>query len=1214
MTDRLAGTGRAWPAFPFLLAAASLPAQGVLRFDMGTSTSPVASGYTAITPTTSYSAALGHGWTAGGPTSFTQAALPSSIPLVGDAALLRDGVDGYGDLTFRVDVPNGSYQVVVWLGNLGSSLAPTPRDNLDLTVNGVPVATDLAVRTLTMKAQYLNAIGGYRRVVGVVSNTIGRLDVTFHCDGAGNSKNSILGIEIWPDVPAPIRFDHATNGLFAAAPYAAVLAPALAAFNVGDYAAARGAFDVLADARLRAWGYAWLLGWLTGDEDEIDDALLANAQVLLQGLAAPDDITVAGLWWELEAMKQADFWNRARGYTVGAWPGGLGSILANLNAAILLFEQFRSDVLRPAPIAWMPPSPLHVKAHYLTARNMWGRNTGVNDPVSNPYTAQWLSMLTTIWNRQALFPKGDEAKVMGFLGSAYAMPGGIVQNWTGPASLPPIAPANAWWAPFVTMNDHPAAPAWANAMRRYHRMFRNCSEWWMSRRLVDGEIGGGDGDDVEGAGLLALPAVAVREPGHPVEVGAEEVMDKVLFGPSMTVAEGYFTGCGDVEHSAEFSTNPLYILLAASYGSPKYTEYALRTLRNLDDAFDPVPWTQLDGLGGRHFRGYNLGANVVCGPLLDIPLCMRAAVPGFAIGDFNAHPGVVQVFDQLARAWASNASSTAQNKPRGVFPAAVTTSPPYVFGTNGNWWENAGYVDLEGGPIYHAYLYALLQSAYVRSTAADRYLLLRPILLGGTFLHGYLTGTVTGTAPGTGGWAANLLKNVIADAVARARGSMLAEPLLAITPATQAQLDAVINAYASPFEKHVALPVVGTKPKTSFVTTFQNAQVWATWFWPLATSTVSYTDRIYIMTGGSQTSLFGCLTGASTWGILPPSVLSWVDPDPAAGELDFAALVNDIQATGLDVLLFHYGAGPRDFGLRLWRSLPTGQYEARIGVDANQDDTMDGPPHTVVPFVLTNPGVTVTLPNVPNGALQKIEIRQVAPGGGASPLLPDAAIERDDIVVGLGGSLAVTVHNLGSAPLVGAVCELRQNNVVVASVAVPTIGAPLDYQPKTAVVNLCCGALSPGASLTVALVLPPGNQQITPENDVVTFAPPAVVTIGPGCAGANGTLTQTHTSLPVIGSTYTVAIGNLAGGLAYQAVGLEPLVVPLAPLGFGFGPTCAGHLDPLVFEFLPQAGGTATWSFVIPPAPHLAGASLLTQALELGTPSAVSNALQAWLQ
>ncbi len=1194
--------------------AIPLTAQSPWRFDMGTATSPVAAGHVAVTAASTYSAAAGHGWSVGTGTSFTQATILPAIPVVGDAALVRDGVDAYGDLTFRVDVPNGDYHVVVWLGNVGSLLLPTPRESLDVTANGVAVATDVAARTLTMKAQFLNAIGGWRRLAFLASVTNGQLDLLFHCDGSGSSKNSILGIEVHASVPAPIRFDHASSTLVAAAPHAATLAPALAAFNAADYAAARSAFDAVADPRLRAWGYAWLLGWLTDAEDEIDADLLASAQSLLAGIPTPNDITVSGLAWELEAIEQADFFHRARGYTASALPGSLGGILTNLNAGLLLSDQFRSDLLRSTPLPWLPASPLHAKAHYLAARNMWGRNTGVNDPVGNPFTATWVSMLASIANRQSLFPKGHEAKVMGFLGTAYGMPGGIVQNWSGPASLPPITPANTWWAPFITMNDHPAAPLWANRMRRYHASFRNCGEWWMSRRLLQGELGGGDGDDVEGGGLLALPAVAVREPGHVVESGTEQVMDQVLYGSSMTVSEGYFTGCGDVEHSAEFSTNPLYILLAASYGNPKYVEYAMRTLRNLDGAYDPQPWTQPDGLGGRHFRGYNLGANAVCGPMLDIPLCMRAAVPGFAIGDFNAHPGVVQVFDELARAWASHATSVLQGKPRGVFPAAVTTSPPYVFGTNGNWWENAGYVDLEGGPYYHAYLYALMQSAYVRSSAADRHLLLRPILMSGTFAYGYLTGTVTGTTPGSPGWAANLLKNVIADAVARARGLLLTDPNLAITPAVALQLDAVISAYASPFEKHVALPVTGTKSKAAFETTFGNAATWASYLWPLATSTVSYTDRVYIMTGGSQASLFGCLTGASTWGILPPSVVSWVNPQPAAGELDFAALVNDIQATGLDILLFHYDAMPRAFGLRLWRSLPRGQYEARIGVDANHDDVMDGAPHTVVPFVLNNPGLTVTLPAVPAGALQKIEIRQIAPASGTPSLLPDPALARADIVVGLGGAVAVTVHNLGSAPVVGATLELVQNSVVVASASLPTIAPPLDYQAKTTAVNLCCASLLPGASITVRVVLPPGTDQVTVENDAVTFAPPGFQSIGTGCPGSNGTPTLVPLTLPVIGATWQVAASNLAGGIAVMAIGLSPVAVPLQPLGLGFGPACIGETLPIVLEFLPQGAGTANWSFSIPSEPALAGASLFTQALEFAAIPTVSNALQAWIQ
>jgi hypothetical protein len=73
------------------------------------------------------------------------------------------------------------------------------------------------------------------------------------------------------------------------------------------------------------------------------------AKSALAGLALPDDISVQGLLWELEVLERADFYDRARGYTPAVLPGSLGSILTNLNAALMLFDQLRGDVLQATP-------------------------------------------------------------------------------------------------------------------------------------------------------------------------------------------------------------------------------------------------------------------------------------------------------------------------------------------------------------------------------------------------------------------------------------------------------------------------------------------------------------------------------------------------------------------------------------------------------------------------------------------------------------------------------------------------------------------------------------------------------------------------------------------------------------------------------------------------------------------------------------------------
>jgi len=440
---------------------------------------------------------------------------------------------------------------------------------------------------------------------------------------------------------------------------------------------------------------------------------------------------------------------------------------------------------------------------------------------------------------------------------------------------------------------------------------------------------------------------------------------------------------------------------------------------------------------------------------------------------------------------------------------------------------------------------------------------------------------------------------------------MIADPNLGLSAGELANIDVAIASYASAFEKHVALPVTGTKDKTAFETVFGNAATFVSHFWPLSTSAVSYTDRIFIMTGGSQSVLYGAMTGATTWGILPPSVVSWSNPDPGAGEMDFAALVNDIQSTGIDVLLFSYAGQPSDFGMRIWRTLPAGQYEARVGDDNDHDDVMDGPPHTVVPFSLASPGVTVELPNLPAGTLQKIEIRQLSPAAGVPPLLPDPALGPADITFAAGGSVAVVVHNLGSAPVLGASVALVQNSTVLASVAVPPIAAPLDYQQKTATVNLCCASLVPGAEITVRIVWPVGAAQVTTENDSVTLNPPGWTVLGAGCPGQNGVPSLQLGSLPALGGVYRLDVQNLAGGLAFLVAGLGQQNLPLQPFGLGFGPGCALLVSADASVVLPQTGGTASFGLPIPNDGALAGLDLFSQVGEFAAVSAVSNACQA---
>ncbi len=484
-----------------------------------------------------------------------------------------------------------------------------------------------------------------------------------------------MGLEIYPHVPAPISFDHATQRLVAQPAYAAQLAAALAAFNDHDYVTARTLLDQVADPLPRAWGYAWLLGWLTGEEQDLDTDLLEQTRDLLTGLDAPDSIAVASLLDEVRDVALGWFHCQARGYKTDVVPGSLNTIVANLSAGVQLLEQLDDDILQTTPQAWSTESPLAPKAAFLIARNLYSRNTKFSDPES-PYADYWLGILNDrLAPVQALFPRAANLRVFTFIAQNYAVTGGLIKNWKGLHSVPDFDPAETWWASHTELADVTAAPAWANIQRRYHRAFRNAGTWWITNRLKQGQLGGGAGDDNEGARLLAVPSLACREPGGVLETGVGAVMQAELLGPLVDQQQGYFNNAGDVEHAAKFTTNPLAVLLRTHHGDPRYLEFAMRTIRNMDET-DANSWTVLDPASGkRRFLSYVFGANAVKLPGRDIPLNSRAVLPGFFLLDYNGSPRIRQMFEEWAREWASHAMATTGGKPAGFSPARSPRTP-----------------------------------------------------------------------------------------------------------------------------------------------------------------------------------------------------------------------------------------------------------------------------------------------------------------------------------------------------------------------------------------------------------------------------------------------------------------------------------------------------------------------------------------------------------
>ncbi len=86
------------------------PATFAAGYDFGTSSSPVAAGYTRVTGSTVYNSTSGYGW---------QSATMGDWDRATGTDVTRDFVYGHGG-TFVVDVPNGTYSVSVVMGDAGN--------------------------------------------------------------------------------------------------------------------------------------------------------------------------------------------------------------------------------------------------------------------------------------------------------------------------------------------------------------------------------------------------------------------------------------------------------------------------------------------------------------------------------------------------------------------------------------------------------------------------------------------------------------------------------------------------------------------------------------------------------------------------------------------------------------------------------------------------------------------------------------------------------------------------------------------------------------------------------------------------------------------------------------------------------------------------------------------------------------------------------------
>lgn len=670
-----------------------------------------------------------------------------------DSALLRGAVRIASGTRFSVRLPpftkvriRASISSVPYWYSPGTThyqLAASRIDDLSISVTkgsagSSIVAADIDLRTPISKGSLTTAVGSYRKVwfTGTAGSD-GVLRVGFFAP-AGTAI-PVAAIEIFPFVAPPLLYRR-IGSAFVSSPTGATIT-GLTAFHAHDFETARQQFGTIADPLSRAYAFAFLAGWLDGDDDDFGDDLAACFSALDDSSLVTNPRAIE-LRDRAGDLARAEKHYRLRGFS---W----------------------SYPLPPAGEGWFNPSdpsvilawPLTAKSaekHYYLAENLYAQAVGHTiDPLvalnagahtdgdfeASPFAFRSLERIAKIHTgmnpthgyssngvadagRLAALELAEDLfrdfETFGFLANEFAgnaelaslsyaarpevhqhdLNGGLFTHWNGAnISMAAFDPASAWWADGILEADTSSgAPPWADAQRRYLHAFRRAATWWLEDAQIDSEFGGGFGDDPELIGQLVLPFAALEHHDD------EAQRDVLLAAASKTlesewIVDGYYEGVkNDVEHTAEFTTYPLSVGLALRPDDPDLLSRCLDVARHLTSPNgDSVPWASPTPSGALRFDSYYFTSSGPPDPFdaqftpfgVDVPLNARAMVPSLLFLGALENPTLENDLTAWLRSWRDLALTPTPGMPLGLVPATVRGDDG-VLGNDGSWWLAPG--------------------------------------------------------------------------------------------------------------------------------------------------------------------------------------------------------------------------------------------------------------------------------------------------------------------------------------------------------------------------------------------------------------------------------------------------------------------------------------------------------------------------------------------
>jgi hypothetical protein len=240
-----------------------------------------------------------------------------------------------------------------------------------------------------------------------------------------------------------------------------------------------------------------------------------------------------------------------------------------------------------------------------------------------------------------------------------------------------------------------------------------------------------------------------------------------------------------------------------------------------------------------------------------------------------------------------------------------------------------------------------------------------------------------------------------------------------------------------------------------------------------------WSDRVDMDSQYLQRSRLGGV-GLVRGNITPGNTVSWRFPDPE-GAMKVAILVPNPTRDHFKIIAYNVTGKPVKASMTGW-NVAAGQWEMKSGVVKGDGDTIG--PKIAGKSITFEKTATVDVVFAPKQTTV-LEFTLKTPGPEVENR-PDVGIGSDDVKI-TGDGIDVTMHSLGALDTPAGTIELIDGKgKVVAKAATPTLPAPIDLQPHTAVVKLALPAkFNPaGARVRVALS---GVKEITQMNNQVVL-------------------------------------------------------------------------------------------------------------------------------